>query len=57
MCVSVTGAAGFTGSVIVRELPALPGEAALPLAAARAGAHRRTADESGMAAEIAGGLG
>jgi uncharacterized protein YbjT (DUF2867 family) len=56
MRVSVTGAAGFTGSAIVRELPALSDEAILPLAAAGAGAHRGTADESGTPAEIAGDL-
>ena len=56
MRVFVTGAAESTGSAIVRELPALPDEAALPLAAARAGAHRGTPDESGAPAEIAGDL-
>ena len=56
MRVSVTGAAGFTGSAIVRELPAFSDEAILPLAAARAGAHRRTPGESGSPAGIAAGL-
>jgi nucleoside-diphosphate-sugar epimerase len=56
MRVSVTGAAGFTGSAIVRELPALVDEATLPLAAARVGAYRGIADESGTPAGIAAGL-
>jgi hypothetical protein len=56
MRVSVTGTVGFTRSAIVRELPALSGEATLPLAAAKAGAHRGTPDESGAHAEIAAGL-
>jgi nucleoside-diphosphate-sugar epimerase len=56
MRVSVTGAAGFTGSAIARELPALPDEATLPLAAAMAGAHRGTAGESDSPAAIAAGL-
>jgi hypothetical protein len=65
MRVSVTGAAGFTGSPIVCELRdaghqvpglALPGGAASPLAAAGAGARRGTADEPGshLAAAVYG---
>jgi hypothetical protein len=65
MGVSVTGAARFTGSLIVCELLgaghqvswlAFWGGAACPLTAARAGAHRGTPDESGSPAGIAAGL-
>jgi nucleoside-diphosphate-sugar epimerase len=65
MSVSVTGAAEFTGSAIICELPgaghqvpglAASGGAALPSAAAGAGGHRGTPDQSGTPAEIAADL-